>query len=181
MRQNFDDVPYDEEVAGEVKLIYENQLRRSDPGPKSDRRHLPGWKTLDVSGAQRNVPILLAKRPLEQSKPSVLAGSDGAVEPFFPPDGQWIGFFADQSMKKISVNGGAAVTLCRADGNPRGAAWGEEANIEVLSLKTGKVTVLYRGGYFGRYLPSGHLVFLDSACPPRQFLTLPAWTGQLTC
>jgi Tol biopolymer transport system component len=40
----------------------------------------------------------------------------------------------------------------------------EEANIEVLSLKTGQVKILQRGGYFGRYLPGprsqGYLVYL---------------------
>ena len=34
----------------------------------------------------------------------------------------------------------------------------ENASIEALSLKTGQVKILQRDGYFGRYLPSGHLV-----------------------
>jgi eukaryotic-like serine/threonine-protein kinase len=33
------------------------------------------------------------------------------VNPFFSPDGQWIGFAAGGKLKKISVVGGAAVTL----------------------------------------------------------------------
>lgn len=36
----------------------------------------------------------------------------------------------------------------------------DDATIRVLSLDTGKVTLLHRGGYFGRYLPSGHLSFV---------------------
>ena len=39
-----------------------------------------------------------------------------------------------------------------------GAAF-NSANIEVLSLKSGRVKVVRRGGYFGRYLPSGHLIY----------------------
>ena len=39
-------------------------------------------------------------------------------------------------------------------------AWGSDANIEILSLKTGQWKVVQRGAYFGRYLPSGHLVYL---------------------
>ena len=39
-----------------------------------------------------------------------------------------------------------------------GAAF-DSANIEVLSLKSGQVKVVRRGGYFGRYLPSGHLIY----------------------
>src|SRR5262249_45922562 len=36
----------------------------------------------------------------------------------------------------------------------------DNANIEVLSLKSGEVKIVQRGGYFGRYLPSGHLVYV---------------------
>jgi serine/threonine-protein kinase len=36
----------------------------------------------------------------------------------------------------------------------------EDANLEVLSPRTGKVSIVHRGGYFGRYLPSGHLVYV---------------------
>jgi len=171
-----------------------------------------------------NGSSLLATRLLDQPKPDILSGTEGAIDPFFSPDGQWIGFFADQYMKKISVHGGAALTLSPAPAAPRGGAWSEdgyiianldnnhlervpeaggkpeplpakpeqhgertwrwpqilpggsvlftgalgagvgggyeEGNIEVLSLRTGKLTVVQHGGYFGRYLPSGHLVFV---------------------
>src|SRR5262249_55753863 len=36
----------------------------------------------------------------------------------------------------------------------------DEANIDVLSLKTGERKTIQRGGYFGRYLTTGHLVYL---------------------
>ncbi|MGA7793131.1 MAG: protein kinase [Candidatus Acidiferrales bacterium] len=44
-----------------------------------------------------------------ESKP--IPGTEGASEPFFSPDGQWLGFFTAQKLKKVSVSGGAAVTL----------------------------------------------------------------------
>ena len=40
-----------------------------------------------------------------------------------------------------------------------GAAF-DSANIEVLSLRSGQVKIVQRGGYFGRYLPSGHLAYV---------------------
>jgi serine/threonine-protein kinase len=40
------------------------------------------------------------------------------------------------------------------------AAEQDDANIEAVSLKTGEVKFVQRGGYYGRYLPSGHLVYL---------------------
>jgi serine/threonine-protein kinase len=36
----------------------------------------------------------------------------------------------------------------------------EEAHVEVLSLKTGQRKTVVHGGFYGRYLPSGHLVYL---------------------
>src|SRR6202011_2926017 len=65
----------------------------------------------------------LATRLLDQAQLTLLAGTENAADPFFSPDGQWIGFFADGKMKKISVQGGAAVTLCDAT-FARGASWG---------------------------------------------------------
>jgi serine/threonine-protein kinase len=164
----------------------------------------------------------LATRLLEQAQATLLPGTENAADPFFSPDGQWVGFFADGKMKKISVQGGAVVTLCDASG-ARGASWGEDgsiivtlgggldgglsrvpdaggtpqaitkpgdkgeathrwpqilpgeavlftghtvladydnASIEVLSLKTGKWKTVQRGGYFARYVPSGHLLYI---------------------
>ena len=40
------------------------------------------------------------------------------------------------------------------------AAAFDSANIEVLSLKSGRVKVVRRGGYFGRYVPDGHLIYI---------------------
>jgi len=163
---------------------------------------------------------MLATRLMDQSKPAILSGTENAQDPFFSPDGQWIGFFADGRLHKVSVQGGAPVTLCEAAGM-RGADWGEDGNIvfgvaaggarlarvpssggtpqslgkppestgsqrwpqilpggqailftggatssfddasiEVLILKTGEIKNVQRGGYFGRYLPSGHLVYI---------------------
>uniref|UniRef100_Q01PE0 Serine/threonine protein kinase n=1 Tax=Solibacter usitatus (strain Ellin6076) TaxID=234267 RepID=Q01PE0_SOLUE len=39
----------------------------------------------------------------------------------------------------------------------------DEANIEVLSLETGKLKVVHRGGYHGRYVPTGHLLYVNQS------------------
>src|SRR5215831_4349798 len=36
----------------------------------------------------------------------------------------------------------------------------ETSDIEALSFRTGEKKILVRGGYYGRYLPSGHLVYM---------------------
>ena len=65
-----------------------------------------------ASGADQKRRIYV--RSLDQLQATALSGTENAVDHFFSPDGQWIGFFADGKLKKISVQGGAAVTLCDA-------------------------------------------------------------------
>ena len=72
---------------------------------------------------------MLATRLLAETNPTLLSGTENGRDPFFSPDGQWIGFFADGKMKKISVQGGAPVVLCDAP-DARGASWGEDGNID---------------------------------------------------
>jgi serine/threonine-protein kinase len=72
--------------------------------------------------------VRLHTRVLHDAKLTALAGTENGDSPFFSPDGQWIGFYADTRFKRISVHGGAAVTICEA-GASRGASWGEDGNI----------------------------------------------------
>jgi len=67
-------------------------------------------------------------RAHDQLEATPLSGTDGAHDIFFSPDGQWIGFFADNKLKKIAVTGGAAVTLCDTP-NSRGGWWAEDDTI----------------------------------------------------
>jgi serine/threonine-protein kinase len=166
--------------------------------------------------------VQLGTRLLDDPKVTLLAGTDDATAPFFSPDGEWIGFSAAGRLKKISVHGGAAVSICEAP-TLRGASWGEDgtivltpdiysglvrvsdaggktqvltepskkgerthrwpqilpggrtvlftahteaagfdnATIEALDLKTGDWKPVLKGGYYARYLPSGHLVYVN--------------------
>ena len=67
-------------------------------------------------------------RKLDQLQATALVGTEGASMPFFSPDGQWIAFFASGKLKKASVAGGAAVTLCDAP-QGRGGTWADEDTI----------------------------------------------------
>lgn len=51
--------------------------------------------------------------------------------------GNWIGFVQQGALKKVSVQGGPALTLCSVPGGtPRGATWGPDNTI-VFSVSTG--------------------------------------------
>jgi DNA-binding winged helix-turn-helix (wHTH) protein/Tol biopolymer transport system component len=56
-------------------------------------------------------------------------GLASARGPFFSPDGQWIGFWEAGQLKKVSVTGGAPVTICAISHPPYGATWADDNTI----------------------------------------------------
>ncbi|HEY2945725.1 MAG TPA: protein kinase [Vicinamibacteria bacterium] len=77
---------------------------------------------------------LLMLRAIDELAARPLAGIKSASGPFFSPDSQWIGFFeggqgAPAELKKVSISGGPAITVCRVAGMPLGASWGDDATI----------------------------------------------------
>jgi len=165
--------------------------------------------------------VRLALRRLDQMQATELQGTEGARDPFFSPDGQWIGFGTAGKLKKVSAQGGTPSILCDAP-NFRGASWGEDgfivaaldtraaltripenggnpqpfteldkeghetthrwpqvlpggkavlfttnvvpffetATIAAQSLKSKRRDVVWKGGSFGRYVSSRHLLFV---------------------
>ena len=75
-----------------------------------------------------NLNLQLYVRAMDQLEATAIRGTEGAREPFFSPDGQWIGFHADSQLKRVSLSGGAPVALGDAD-NPYGASWGADDTI----------------------------------------------------
>ena len=78
--------------------------------------------------AIRGVTSQIYMRSMDSQEARPIPGTEGASEPFFSPDGQWIGFFAGGKLKKISLSGGAAVTLGDA-GNNFGGSWSSQGTI----------------------------------------------------
>ena len=70
----------------------------------------------------------LYRRTLDDPETKLIPGTEGALNPFFSPDGQWVGFFAQGKLKKVSIHGGVPVTLCDA-GLSGGASWGADDTI----------------------------------------------------
>ncbi len=70
--------------------------------------------------------IFLRDLARESSEP--IPGTEGGEDPFFSPDGEWLGFFSGGNLKKTALRGGSAVTLAVA-ARSRGAAWGDDGTI----------------------------------------------------
>jgi len=58
-----------------------------------------------------------------------LPGTEGGNTPFFSPDGEWLGFFTSNQLKKISLRGGEPLALCSTSPVTRGASWGDDGRI----------------------------------------------------
>ncbi len=67
-------------------------------------------------------------RPLDSLTAQPLPGTEEALQPFWSPDGRFVGFFAGGKLKKIEVSGGPAQTLAVVASN-RGGAWNREGVI----------------------------------------------------
>ena len=77
-------------------------------------------------GVQQPSPLWL--RPLASTSGRLLTGTEGASFPFWSPDGQSIGFFADQKLKRLDVNSQAIQILADAP-VARGGAWQADGTI----------------------------------------------------
>jgi serine/threonine protein kinase len=86
-----------------------------------------GTRLAYIAAQGSGVPQLYL-RAMASPDARLIPGTEGATDPFFSPDGQWLGFFTGGKLKKVSVSGGAAVTLGDAS-SPQGASWGSQGMI----------------------------------------------------
>src|SRR5262249_3311790 len=78
----------------------------------------------------------LYRRALDSSESIAVPGTEGASMPFFSPDGEWIGFFADGKLKKGPWGGGSPVALATAR-IPVGGSWGSDGTIVYAPTQNG--------------------------------------------
>jgi Tol biopolymer transport system component len=85
-------------------------------------------------------------RALTDPEAHVVPGTEteDLSNPFFSPDGAWIGYFAGGELRKVPAAGGAAITLCPA-GKPHGAHWASDDTI-VFGQAEGVMRVPASGG-----------------------------------
>jgi Tol biopolymer transport system component len=70
------------------------------------------------------------------SKVTVLTGTEGATYPFWSPDDNYVGFFADGKLKKIPATGGPTQVLASAF-SARGGTWGRRGVIIYCPMVAG--------------------------------------------
>jgi len=120
----------------------------TDPGPGTIRFSVPLPPGTSFSSANsatewvpspdgRNLAMIVSEngksslwvRPLAATAAHRLDKTEGATYPFWSPDGQSIGFFTNDKLKRIAVSGGDVSTLCAVSARTpigsggEGAAW----------------------------------------------------------
>src|ERR1019366_4444598 len=128
----------------------------SQPGTRGVDRRRPGPRrgngmdgTGHVSGPARGLAVSLAGsgltlRPLGSDQFQLLAGANGARNPFWSADGKNIAFLQDEKLKYVSASGGPAQELC--SGVLGGGTWNQDNVILVNGVKGRLLKATASGG-----------------------------------
>jgi serine/threonine protein kinase/Tol biopolymer transport system component len=84
-------------------------------------------------------------REMGSVTPRQLAGTEGAVAPFWSPDAKRVGFFVESALKTVGTAGEAPEKICDAPGNNRAGAWNRD-NVIVFSSNNVLSRVSSSGG-----------------------------------
>ncbi len=98
----------------------------SYPGPPSVS---PDGRYLAFSAAGTEGHRMLWLRPLDDLRITPIPGTEGAAAPFWSPDSEFIGFFANQYLAKVPAGGGPVVRICPAEAIAGGGAWNTDNTI----------------------------------------------------
>ncbi|MCZ6784476.1 MAG: hypothetical protein O7G30_14330 [Proteobacteria bacterium] len=81
-----------------------------------------------VAGTGSTTQLFL--RSLDRFEAIPVPGTEGAVSPFFSPDGSWVAFFAAGALRKVPTAGGMPVVVCELSNFDRpSGAWGPDGGI----------------------------------------------------
>ena len=84
----------------------------------------PDGRMLVLVAMKQDTPLLYV-RPLDSLAPRPLAGTEGAIRPFWSPDSRSIGFFAGGRLLRVDTGGGAPQMICEGVSQTAGA-WSRE-------------------------------------------------------
>ena len=106
----------------------------------------PDGRNLAIAAPEKG-QIHLWVRPLDGLEVRLLPGAEGALYPFWSPDGKQIGFFAEGKLKKVSLAGGDPTVVADVGTGVNGGTWGSQGvivfavNQDLYKVETGGIPV----------------------------------------
>src|SRR5262249_6719262 len=142
----------------------------------------PDGTRLVYTSAENAFGGQLIVRAIDRLEAEPLRGITDARAPFWSPDSKWIGYFGGGEVRRVSVNGGPPISVCRINGGPRGASWGPDDTI-VFATNIGTTGIMRvragggeptaltkpdschdeRGHFYPSFLPDGSAVLFTIA------------------
>ncbi|MDP3716673.1 MAG: protein kinase [Acidobacteriota bacterium] len=118
-------------------------------------------------------------RPLDALEARPLDGTEGARYPFWSPDSTELGFFVRQQLRRISLSGGSAQTICDVPGPMPTGSWGDNGvilvgamegmrtNIYTVPATGGAREIALAGAYRPQWLPGARgFLYADEGSKP---------------
>ena len=141
-------------------------------------------------------------RRLDKVALQPVAGSDGAVFPFWSPNGEALGFFADGRIKRVDLKGGGVQVVATAGQGLTSGTWlldqkivsaafaggGLNAGLSVVSATGGEITTFTTLGpsevahRYPQALPDGSVLFIAQSRPgsPAGIVCVASHDGAIT-
>jgi serine/threonine protein kinase/Tol biopolymer transport system component len=142
-----------------------------------------------VATARADAPQQIFVRAMTSGETRAVAGTEGATNPVFSRDSQWLGFFAGGKLKKVLASGGVAQPLADAIA-PGAASWGSRGTIVFSPEAGGKLYLLPEqggairpltdveaadaGSFAPEFLPDGEAVIFARFSPSPAILVQPS-------
>jgi Tol biopolymer transport system component len=115
----------------------------TQPGPPALS---PDGRKLVFAARGSDAKVRLYVRALDSTAAQPLGGTEGAQYPFWSPDSRFIGFGADQKLKKIDAAGGPPTVLCPTTDFPKGGAWSPKGVIVFAPSSGGPLWAVSENG-----------------------------------
>jgi Tol biopolymer transport system component len=103
-----------------IRLVVNDTAEAGSEAISPDGRMIVYAREADLANAEGGSLVV---RPLDQFNGTPLPNTQGARNPFFSPDGAWIGYSSPQGLRKIPAKGGTPQLICPAAYGAE-AAWG---------------------------------------------------------
>jgi eukaryotic-like serine/threonine-protein kinase len=88
----------------------------------------PDGQTLAYRASRAGNMRLFVRR-IDQFEAQAIGDAPPGEAPFFSPDGEWVAYFSNNALRKVSVRGGPPETIAPLTDNFRGGDWSPEGTI----------------------------------------------------